>query len=70
MTDNGGMPTDERDAAPAAAKSLLADVWIDRDLGRIDFNHQVLVEAQDRRTPLLERVKFSRSSRPTSTSSS
>jgi polyphosphate kinase len=36
----------------------LSDVWIDRDLGWLDFNDRVLAEALDGRTPLLERVKF------------
>src|SRR5580698_4890689 len=36
----------------------LSDVWIDRDLGWLDFNDRVLAEALDDRTPLLERVKF------------
>jgi polyphosphate kinase len=36
----------------------LADVWIDRDLGWLDFNNRVLAEALDDRTPLLERLKF------------
>ena len=35
-----------------------AEVWIDRDLGWMDFNDRVLAEALDERTPLLERVKF------------
>src|SRR5215510_12444928 len=51
-------PADERDAAPVLQKIPLADVWIDRDLGWIDFNRRVLAEAQDVRTPLLERLKF------------
>jgi polyphosphate kinase len=36
----------------------LADVWLDRDLGWLDFNERVLAEVLDQRTPLLERVKF------------
>src|SRR5215468_2508651 len=36
----------------------LSDVWIDRDLGWLDFNQRVLAEALDERTPLLERAKF------------
>src|SRR5579863_562414 len=36
----------------------LSDVWIDRDLGWLDFNDRVLAEALDTRTPLLERAKF------------
>jgi polyphosphate kinase len=38
--------------------SPLSDVWIDRDLGWLDFNDRVLAEALDERTPLLERAKF------------
>jgi polyphosphate kinase len=45
-------------------------LWIDRDLSWIEFNRRVLAEALDERTPLLERVKFLRSSRRTSMSSS
>ncbi len=36
----------------------LSEVWIDRDLGWLDFNERVLSEALDERTPLLERAKF------------
>ena len=36
----------------------LSDVWLDRDLGWLDFNDRVLAEALDPRTPLLERAKF------------
>lgn len=36
----------------------LSDVWLDRDLGWLDFNDRVLAEALDDRTPLLERAKF------------
>jgi polyphosphate kinase len=36
----------------------LSGVWIDRDLGWLDFNDRVLAEAMDRRNPLLERAKF------------
>jgi len=42
-----------RELSPA-----LSDVWIDRDLGWLDFNDRVLAEALDDRTPLLERAKF------------
>jgi polyphosphate kinase len=38
--------------------SSLAEIWIDRDLGWLDFNERVLAEALDDRTPLLERAKF------------
>jgi len=36
----------------------LSDIWLDRDLGWLDFNDRVLAEALDGRTPLLERAKF------------
>jgi polyphosphate kinase len=36
----------------------LSDIWLDRDLGWLDFNDRVLAEALDNRTPLLERAKF------------
>jgi polyphosphate kinase len=36
----------------------LSEVWVDRDLGWLDFNERVLAQALDDRTPLLERVKF------------
>src|ERR1700754_3962009 len=36
----------------------LSEIWIDRDLGWLDFNERVLSEALDERTPLLERAKF------------
>lgn len=36
----------------------LSDIWIDRDLGWLDFDDRVLAEALDERTPLLERAKF------------
>jgi polyphosphate kinase len=42
--------------APAAPE--LSEIWIDRDLGWLDFNERVLAEALDERTPLLERAKF------------
>src|SRR5262245_47332381 len=56
--DSAHETTDERDAPPASEKAALAPVWIDRDLGWVDFNRRVLAEAQDPRTPLLERAKF------------
>jgi len=36
----------------------LAEIWIDRDLGWLDFNDRVLAQALDERTPMLERTKF------------
>ena len=34
------------------------ELWLDRDLGWLEFNRRVLAEALDERTPLLERLKF------------
>src|SRR5262245_38360579 len=42
----------------AVRDASLLPVWMDRDLGWIEFNRRVLAEALDERTPLLERVKF------------
>src|SRR5271167_1118000 len=42
----------------AEVSPSLSEVWIDRDLGWLDFNERVLAEALDNRTPLLERAKF------------
>ena len=36
----------------------LEELWFDRDLGWLEFNRRVLAEAQDERTPLLERLTF------------
>jgi polyphosphate kinase len=36
----------------------LSEIWLDRDLGWLDFNDRVLAEALDPRNPLLERAKF------------
>lgn len=41
-----------------ALSGPMSEVWIDRDLGWLDFNDRVLAEALDERTPLLERAKF------------
>src|SRR5258708_23437163 len=45
-------------ALNASLPTRLQAVWIDRDLGWLDFNDRVLAEALDQRTPLLERAKF------------
>ncbi len=42
----------------ASLSPALQEVWIDRDLGWLDFNERVLAEALDERVPLLERAKF------------
>ena len=36
----------------------LSEIWLDRDLGWLDFNDRVLAEALDERNPVLERLKF------------
>src|SRR5262245_47963955 len=36
----------------------LSELWVDRDLGWLEFNRRVLAEAQDARIPLLERLKY------------
>src|ERR1700685_1573302 len=45
-------------ALNATLPTELQEVWIDRDLSWLDFNDRVLAEAEDERTPLLERAKF------------
>ena len=51
--------TRNQDAPESAIREAeLSGVWIDRDLGWIEFNQRVLAEALDERTPLLERAKF------------
>ncbi len=39
-------------------KGFVREAWFDRDLSWLEFNRRVLREAQDERTPLLERLKF------------
>jgi len=48
----------DRGVLNAPLSQTLSGVWIDRDLGWLDFNERVLAEALDERTPLLERAKF------------
>jgi polyphosphate kinase len=57
MTPDPGRTATES-ARSSAHRETLEAVWFDRDLGWIEFNHRVLAEALDERTPLLERVKF------------
>jgi len=42
----------------AAAPLRSPDLYLNRELTWLNFNNRVLAEAQDKRTPLLERVKF------------
>jgi len=51
---------DSCDASPAAPAFDLdaPELYLNRELTWIDFNRRVLHEAEDERTPLLERVKF------------
>ena len=69
MFDESSPSTDEVSISAVRAASL-EPVWVDRDLGWIEFNRRVLAEALDDRTPLLERASFSPSSPRTSMSSS
>jgi polyphosphate kinase len=39
-------------------RDLIEQAWVDRDVAWLAFNDRVLCEAQDERTPLLERLKF------------
>src|SRR5262250_923417 len=48
----------DRGALNTELSASLSEVWLDRDLSWLDFNDRVLAEALDKRTPLLERVKF------------
>ena len=48
----------KRRAEPDAPATAPGSVYQDRDLSWLEFNRRVLHEAQDERTPLLERLKF------------
>ena len=47
-----------RDSARPGADSLPPDRYVNRELSWLDFNGRVLAIAEDRKRPLLERVKF------------
>jgi hypothetical protein len=70
MTEAYLVGDDERDAAPASARIPLADVWVDRDLGWVDFNRRVLVGSRIREHLFSSGPSFWRYSRRTSMSSS
>lgn len=72
-TISGGLPSDEKPKAKASSdakspeKVLYSapeidlgapEFYLNRELTWIEFNRRVLHEAEDERTPLLERVKF------------
>lgn len=57
MPVTGSAPSPVSEMAPRL-DPLLERAWINRDLAWLEFNRRVLAEAQDPRTPLLERVKF------------
>jgi polyphosphate kinase len=58
-----GLPTDGADAAAAtrpwtATAALPDDRFASREMSWLDWNARVLAQAEDRRQPLLERLKF------------
>ena len=54
-SNDGKTPPVLRTGTPVPANTT---AFLNRDLSWLDFNHRVLHEAMDPRTPLLERVKF------------
>ena len=48
----------ETPATPAEVDLTDPALYLNRELSWLEFNHRVLEEAQDRRNPLFERVKF------------
>jgi polyphosphate kinase len=51
-------PSDTRIVAKTRAELKHPSYYLNRELTWLNFNHRVLHEAEDPRTPLLERVKF------------
>lgn len=51
----GNIAANPRDGSPADGA---VNMFLDRDLGWLEFNRRVLNEALDERTPLLERARF------------
>jgi len=56
-----GLPTAldrERGSAPGRGRLAAPELYFNRELSWLDFNERVLEEAEDQRTPLLERLRF------------
>jgi len=45
-------------AARAASRKRGAELYLNRELGLLEFNRRVFAKAEDKRTPLLERLRF------------
>jgi len=52
------MVPDDLTVSPLPAAALPADRFANREMSWLDFNARVLAQAEDRRLPLLERLKF------------